>query len=171
MEEQHEVVRVADTSHWPSSPRIEPRLHFVFDPAIEHLVEENVRKQRRDNAALRCAFVKAHDASLLQHSRIEPSVCRLVTRRNAGLPGSWRTLADVPRSMDPGEAATTWSSSLLVSPSAQKTASAFSCPTFRGWIARPVCSLSTLRSSGHPETTQDSLAGADHASDPGLVTR
>jgi hypothetical protein len=30
-------------------------------------------------------------------------------------------------------------------------------PSFRGWIARPVRSLSTLRSSDHPETTQDSL--------------
>jgi len=44
-----------------------------------------------------------------------------------------------------------------VLPSAPTTASAPATTSFRGSITRPARSLSTLRSQGHPCTTQDSL--------------
>jgi hypothetical protein len=43
--------------------------------------------------------------------------------------------------------------------------------TFRGSITRPAHSLSTLRSPGHPGTTQDSLPAAGQLGRTGLVTR
>lgn len=57
-----------------------------------------------------------------------------------------------------------------VLPSALKTASASSFPPFGAVWRGPLGSLSTLRSSGHPETTQDSLTSGCHSL-AGIETR
>ena len=72
------------------------------------------------------------------------------------IPGSWATLAYMPRSStpaDPRPQATTgpamWSSAGLTASTPQRC--------FRGSITRPARSLCTLRSRGHPRTTQHSI--------------
>jgi hypothetical protein len=100
-----------------------------------------------------------------------------LTRRRQELPGSWWTLAHVPCSSTPagplhqaiGRSALLFGASVL--PSASSTASAPTTHSFRGSIARPARSLSTLRSQGRPWSTQDSLPAGGSPWPVGTRTR
>jgi len=63
---------------------------------------------------------------------------------------------------DPGGTGAPGHSALTMLPSASGTASAPTNSEFRGSITRPASSLSTLRSAGYPNATQDSLPGGGH---------
>ena len=81
-------------------------------------------------------------------------------RRPQDLPSSRQTLpmhALLPS--DPGGTGAPGHSALPMLPSASDTASAPTSSEFRGSITRPAPSLSTLRSAGYPNATQDSLPG------------
>ena len=67
----------------------------------------------------------------------------------------------MPRSSTPADRTTLATVGRAILPSAQKTASAPRTVSFRGSITRPAHALCTLRSWGHPRTTQHSVpAGA-----------
>ena len=69
--------------------------------------------------------------------------------------------AYMPRSSTPADPTTLAMTGRAMLPSAQKTASAPRSVPFRGSITRPAHALCTLRSRGHPRTTQHSVpAGA-----------
>ena len=81
-------------------------------------------------------------------------------RRQQDLPSSRQILsmhALLPS--DPGGTGAPGHSALAMLPSASDTASAPTISEFRGSITRPASSLSTLRSGGYPNATQDSLPG------------
>ena len=74
------------------------------------------------------------------------------------LPGSWGALAYVPRSPTPMPPPPGWRSGRRCClPLRERRRPASLSLLFRGSITRPARSLSTLRSAGHPVTTQDSL--------------
>jgi len=84
-------------------------------------------------------------------------------RRKQDLPSSRQILsmhALLPS--DPGGTGTPGHSASAMLPSASGTASAPTISEFRGSITRPASSLSTLRSNGYPNATQDSLPGGGH---------
>jgi hypothetical protein len=77
--------------------------------------------------------------------------------RSRELPGSCKTLACVPRSLTPADRSRLAFTARPMLPSAQKTTSAPHSLSFRGSITRPARPLCTLRSRGHPRTTQHSV--------------
>ena len=77
--------------------------------------------------------------------------------RKRDLPGSWTTLAYMPRSSTPADRLHLTMTVHTMLPSAQLTASAPHSLCFRGSITRPARSLCTLRSRGRPRTTQHSV--------------
>jgi hypothetical protein len=81
-------------------------------------------------------------------------------RRQQDLPSSRQTLSmHALLTSDPGGNGAPGHSALAMLPSAPDTASAPTNSRFRGSITRPASSLSTLRSGGYPNATQDSLPG------------
>ena len=81
-------------------------------------------------------------------------------RRQQDLPSSRQTLSmHALLTSDPGGTGAPGHSALAMLPSAPDTASAPTNSRFRGSITRPASSLSTLRSGGYPNATQDSLPG------------
>jgi hypothetical protein len=77
--------------------------------------------------------------------------------RKRGLPGSWATLAHMPRSSTPADRLHPATSVQTMLPSAKLTTSAPHSYHSRGSITRPIRSLCTLRSRGRPRTTQHSV--------------
>jgi hypothetical protein len=77
--------------------------------------------------------------------------------RKRDLPGSWATLACMPRSQTPADRLPQASSGSAMLPSANLTTSAPPKCHFRGSITRPASTLCTLRSRGRPRTTQHSV--------------
>jgi hypothetical protein len=83
-------------------------------------------------------------------------------RRQQDLPSSRQILSmHALLTSDPGGTGALGHSALTILPSAPGTASAPTNSRFRGSITRPASSLSTLRSGGYPNATQDSLPGGD----------
>ena len=81
-------------------------------------------------------------------------------RRKQDLPSSRQILSmHALLTSDPGGTGAPGHSALAMLPSASDTASAPTKSEFRGSITRPTSSLSTLRSGGYPNATQDSLPG------------
>jgi len=81
-------------------------------------------------------------------------------RRQQDLPSSRQILSmHALLTSDPGGTGAPGHSALAMLPSAPDTASAPTQIGFRGSITRPASSLSTLRSGGYPNATQDSLPG------------
>ena len=79
-------------------------------------------------------------------------------RRRQDLPGSLTNPnAYMPLFLDPGGAVQPSQNDCTMLPSAVSTASASSMWSFGARSQRPTRSLSTLRSAGYPDTTQDSL--------------
>src|SRR5579871_1344060 len=64
----HKVVRVSDQRRTPT----QPWAHFPLEPEVEHFVTVDVRKQRRDDAALRGADIRGPNRPFLLRSRVEP---------------------------------------------------------------------------------------------------
>jgi hypothetical protein len=95
----------------------------------------------------------------------------VLPRRWKGLPGSWGTSVNVPCSPTPAGPRTPGHCGVAARPSVDLKTSAPASIKFRGSIARPVHSLSTLRSAGYPGTTQDSLPAAGQLCRTGLITR
>ena len=93
-----------------------------------------------------------------------------LARRYPGLPGSWRTPLPACRVLGPRRSCRTMAFGNAVLPSTLKTASTFSSLSFGAVWHGPLNSLSTLRSPGHPGTTQDSLT-SDCQSLAGIDTR
>ncbi len=77
--------------------------------------------------------------------------------RKRDLPGSWATLACMPRSSTPADRLPQANSGHALLPSAKLTTSAPHQYHFRGSITRPTGTLCTLRRRGHPRTTQHSV--------------
>ncbi len=67
-EQEHRVVRIADQR----GPVGQPRLDLAVKPRIEHIVQEDVRQQRRDHTSLRSARVRVAHAPVFEHTRVEP---------------------------------------------------------------------------------------------------
>ena len=67
-EPHDEVVREADQEGLP----LEAWLDVPLEPFVQHVVQEDVRKHRADNPALRRAGFRMRDASVFQHARVEP---------------------------------------------------------------------------------------------------
>jgi len=63
----------------------------------------------------------------------------------------------MPRSPTPADRWPLAMAGSAMLPSAQKTTSAPQAVSFRGSITRPIRSLCTLRSRGHPRSTQHSV--------------
>jgi len=112
---------------------------------------------------LRCLFCSRHRPALPPAGQGfgQPApLPALSGRRKQDLPSSRQILsihALLPS--DPGGTGAPGVSALAILPSACDTASAPTNSEFRGSITRPASSLSTLRSAGYPDTTQDSLPG------------
>jgi hypothetical protein len=66
----HEVVSE------PYQGRLPPHAwsHLVLEPFVQHVVQENVREHRRDDAALRGSFSREVQVSFFQDTRIQPFV-------------------------------------------------------------------------------------------------
>ena len=82
---------------------------------------------------------------------------RFLNGRERDLPGSWRTLASMLRSSTPVDRSPLAMTRRTMWPSALKTTSAPQTVPFRGSITQPTDPLCTLRSRGHPRTTQHSV--------------
>src|SRR5579883_1991780 len=83
---------------------------------------------------------------------------RILSTETEDLPGSWEAPLPSCPALGPRWAARSSPNRIrAVLPAATSMASATTISSFRGSITRPVGSLSTLRSLGHPRTTQDSL--------------
>jgi hypothetical protein len=88
----------------------------------------------------------------------------------AGLPGSWEPQADMPCSPTPmGWFMPGWYGMSMQPFVVLKTSDPMK-RSFRGSIARPVYSLSTLRSAGYPYATQDSLPAGSQPLPGGLYS-
>ena len=87
------------------------------------------------------------------------------------LPGSWTSLAYMPRSSTPADRLHQAFSMQAMLPSAELTTSAPRCYHYRGSITRPIDSLCTLRSRGHPRTTQHSVPAGGQPLPVGTFTR
>src|SRR6516225_1508202 len=64
----HEIIRIADEE----STVAQTGFHIAFEPQVQHIMQEEVRKQRRNYAALGRAGVRVADAIVLQHARLQP---------------------------------------------------------------------------------------------------
>lgn len=84
---------------------------------------------------------------------------RFLNGTQRDLPGSWKTLSNMRRSSTPVDRSTLAMTRRAIWPSAQKTTSAPHTVSFRGSITPPAGPLCTLRSWGHPHTTQHSVPG------------
>lgn len=162
-----------------SSPSIPPEECSIRSAASLHRVPlgwfpafigtiSRLRLLELHPARLRCLRLTVpvvHRCSLQQ---IAMSVCqpgpflkrrprRFLNGRERDLPGSWRTLASMLRSSTPVDRSPLAMARRTMWPSAQKTTSAPQAVPFRGSITQPADSLCTLRSWGHPQTTQHSV--------------
>ena len=86
---------------------------------------------------------------------------QIISGRAQGLPGSWRACIDVPKSPTPVEPLEECGPGLLQRWCLPGILNGRPprLPRFRGSMLRPIDSLSTLRRSGYPDPTQDSLPG------------
>ena len=64
----NEVIRVPDQE----SSTMQTRLHFLLEPHVQHVVQEDVGQERRDHAALRRAFFRGKYSPVFQHARVQP---------------------------------------------------------------------------------------------------
>ena len=68
LKSHHDVVRKPHDDHVAVRSLPSPRL----DPQVEHVVEVDVRQQRRGTAALRRPFLHPHAFPILQHAGVQP---------------------------------------------------------------------------------------------------
>ena len=113
--------------------------------------------------SLRCLFRSHHRPALPtadQGFGLPAPLPASQVRRQQDLPSSRRTSSmHALLTSDPGGTGAPGHSAITILPSAGDTASAPTISEFRGSITRPTSSLSTLRSGGYPNATQDSLPG------------
>src|SRR5712691_9459884 len=70
LEDQHEVIGKADQESFP----LQPGLHHRLKPRVQHLVEVDVRQERRDDSSLRSSCQWMAEGSTFHHSRLQPLV-------------------------------------------------------------------------------------------------
>ena len=68
LKHQHRVIGVTDLKR----PSPKPRLHFVLEPQVQHLVQIDVRKRRRDHPTLRRAPLRITQLARLHHPGVQP---------------------------------------------------------------------------------------------------
>ena len=144
--------------HWvPAVPGSPPSAVLWLAP-IPRLPSRRTSFPSLGGTTLRCSAMQAgSNASLSARNSVGPRADSLPWRRR-GLPGSWGVLVCMPCSRDPGEARHTKTGKVRGGslPALQRRRpSRVACS--RGSVTRPTHSLSTLRSKGHPDATQDSL--------------
>lgn len=71
-EDQHGIVGISDQE----SRGPQPRLHLLHVPGFEHLMQDDVRQKRRDDASLRGSRLGAGHLPGLHHPRLQPLVDR-----------------------------------------------------------------------------------------------
>src|SRR6186713_3325764 len=71
-EHEHSIVRVPDEKRLA----LQPRLHLGLEPRVEHLVQVDVRQERRDDPALWRAGVLVADLARFEHPGLEPLIDR-----------------------------------------------------------------------------------------------
>ena len=94
----------------------------------------------------------------------------VLLRRWQDLPGSWGTPMHTCPALRPRWNPEVWPLQLPDAAFRHLESVGFHICLFRGSITRPACSLSTLRSRGHPRTTQDSVPAAGQLCRGRLVT-
>ena len=170
----HEVLNSDDP--FPSSGPLGrvPRFRRYYEPFRFPVIHPASLPLRR-SAVPRCAIVSLRRPSDTDNRGLESLGCgtpiRTSTWREQDLPGSWRTLCARAPLIDPDGSP--------VSDHLQHSGAAFRITkgvgirnrTFRGSITRPKHSLSTLRSAGYPNATQDSLPAAGLLCRAGFDTR
>ena len=70
LEGHHEVI---GEPHQGTRPR-HARLHLALEPFVQHVMQEDVREQRRDDPALRRALRRRPQEPVFQNSRLQPFV-------------------------------------------------------------------------------------------------
>ena len=68
LEGYDKIVRISDQV----SATSQPRFHLACKPLVQHLVQVDVRQQRRYHPALRCSGIRAVDSPFLHHARVQP---------------------------------------------------------------------------------------------------
>ncbi len=69
-EPNYEIIRIADEEGTAS----QTRFHFMFEPEIQHIVQEHVRNQRLNHTALGRPGVRVTHVTILHHARFQPLV-------------------------------------------------------------------------------------------------
>jgi hypothetical protein len=139
------------TKHSDSLPSVAPR---------------SVAFAQRYRLCATCSFASGRDAPPVRQGFGLRSPDRFTRGRRQGLPGSWRVPMHACPALRPRRDETCQADDdTLARPSRDLSRSAPATGfQFRGSITRPACSLSTLRSVGHPTATQDSLPAGRPAS-------
>ena len=70
LESQNSVVRVPDQRRGP----LHAGANLAFEPIVQHIVQEQIRKRRRDHTALRGPRGRPGERAVLQHTRLQPLV-------------------------------------------------------------------------------------------------
>src|SRR6202000_2387599 len=70
LENQNEVIGIADQESCPS----QPGLHHSLKPRVQHLVKIDVRQERRDDSSLRCSCCRMTEGPPFHHARLQPLV-------------------------------------------------------------------------------------------------
>src|ERR1700679_2447722 len=70
LERHHKIVGISDKGTSP----LEPWPHLRLEPFIQHIVQVDVRKQRRDHTSLRRAFGRLAQLSFLHYASLQPFI-------------------------------------------------------------------------------------------------